>query len=311
LPQLRARLVVVLSMPRAPKKPSVSKPASANRPRRSASPVVAKPTPVAPSPTKKAKRSVSPAKPKAKTKHTTKGKDKAKTKAKGTGKHGKLGADGKRRKTHPTYWKMIQRALLALGDGNAGSSVQAIRKWIDARYPVEHGTRHLRVALKKAVEEELLVKIRSSFRLAAKARKHLGLGPRYHRAKKAAATENAAPAAAAASGRSKSSTSAAAAAAAAAPSLSRGRSRAKPAGKSSTGFKWQYKNNAGSWSDYDREASSQIEEAFVLYMQNPRMNDVRAIKSGEWMYQVDFVNNKQTNIQHEHHRVRDIRRVEA
>lgn len=52
-----------------------------------------------------------------------------------------------------------------------------------------------------------------------------------------------------------------------------------------------------------------MEEVYQSYLKNRGNTDVRAVKSGEWEYLVDFVAMKQTNIQHENHTIRDIRRV--
>jgi len=73
------------------------------------------------------------------------------------------------------------------------------------------------------------------------------------------------------------------------------------------GTHWQYYDNG--WKNYEREAAKVVEEAYQEYVKDPGQFDVRAIKSGHWMYQVDFANMKQTNIQHEAHTVRNIRRV--
>jgi len=72
-------------------------------------------------------------------------------------------------------------------------------------------------------------------------------------------------------------------------------------------FQWQYSERG--WKDYDIDASDLVEAAYQGYLSNPGMCDVRAVKSGQWQYQVDFVNMKQTNIQHEGHTTRNIRRV--
>jgi len=37
--------------------------------------------------------------------------------------------------------------------------------------------------------------------------------------------------------------------------------------------------------------------------------DVRAVHSGKWNYQVDFINNTQTNIDHTSHTQRNIKRI--
>ena len=77
-----------------------------------------------------------------------------------------------------------------------------------------------------------------------------------------------------------------------------------------TGFKWQYKNNWGGFSDYDSNASDAVEFAYKDWQKNPHI-DVRSVKSGDWAYMVDFNQMKQQNIQHPAHTQRDIRRVKA
>jgi len=70
---------------------------------------------------------------------------------------------------------------------------------------------------------------------------------------------------------------------------------------------WQYYDKK--WCNYDHAASDVVEEVYLKYLANRGGGDVRAIKSGQWEYLVDFMAMKQTNIQHENHTVRDIRRV--
>ncbi|PRP82131.1 hypothetical protein PROFUN_10339 [Planoprotostelium fungivorum] len=70
---------------------------------------------------------------------------------------------------------------------------------------------------------------------------------------------------------------------------------------------WQYEHNG--WKNYDVKASDTVEEIYLDYLQNRRGTDVRAVKSGQWEYMVDFLALKQTNIQHEAHTIRSIRRV--
>jgi len=57
------------------------------------------------------------------------------------------------------------------------------------------------------------------------------------------------------------------------------------------------------------EASETVEEVYQGYLANRGNSDVRAVKSGQWEYMVDFMALKQTNIQHENHTIRNIRRV--
>jgi len=71
--------------------------------------------------------------------------------------------------------------------------------------------------------------------------------------------------------------------------------------------KWQYFDNG--WKNYSKEADRTVEECYQEYLKTPGSYDVRSVRSGQWLYQVDFINMKQTNIQHEAHTVRDIRRI--
>ncbi len=52
-----------------------------------------------------------------------------------------------------------------------------------------------------------------------------------------------------------------------------------------------------------------MEDVYLKYKANRGGGDVRAVKSGQWEYLVDFMGMKQTNIQHENHTQRDIRRI--
>ena len=45
------------------------------------------------------------------------------------------------------------------------------------------------------------------------------------------------------------------------------------------------------------------------YLANRGDTDVRAVKSGEFEYMVDFMAMKQTNLVHPNHTIRDIRRI--
>jgi len=72
---------------------------------------------------------------------------------------------------------------------------------------------------------------------------------------------------------------------------------------------WQYQDSATQWKNYDEKASDTVEEVYLNYLSNRGDTDVRAVKSGQWEYMVDFMALKQTNIQHENHTVRNIRRL--
>lgn len=82
---------------------------------------------------------------------------------------------------------------------------------------------------------------------------------------------------------------------------------------------WQYNdpNNVNAqvksedgWYDYDYAASDIVEDEWQRYIVNRGMNDVRAVKSGNWEYMVDFGGWKQTNILHQDHRSRSVRRLD-
>lgn len=73
---------------------------------------------------------------------------------------------------------------------------------------------------------------------------------------------------------------------------------------------WQYEENS-EWKNYATKASDTVEEVYKDYLANRGDTDVRAVKSGQWEYMVDFMAMKQTNIQHDNHTVRNIRRVKV
>jgi histone H2A len=78
--------------------------------------------------------------------------------------------------------------------------------------------------------------------------------------------------------------------------------------KGTVSHKWQFKNDYGTWSDYAADASREVERAYAAWVVNPHI-DVRSVMSGSWNYMVDFNLMQQQNIQHQNHRVREIRRV--
>jgi len=71
-------------------------------------------------------------------------------------------------------------------------------------------------------------------------------------------------------------------------------------------YVWQYYDSG--WKNYLPDASDTVEEVYQNYKSNRGDTDVRAVKSGQWEYMVDFMAMKQTNIQHENHTIRNIRR---
>jgi len=82
--------------------------------------------------------------------------------------------------------------------------------------------------------------------------------------------------------------------------------RGKAKKKESEQFIWQYQH--GGWHDYDEEANKMVEAIYQAWKNDPGV-DIRTVKSGHWNYMIDFNLMKQTNIEHESHTERTIRRV--
>jgi len=71
---------------------------------------------------------------------------------------------------------------------------------------------------------------------------------------------------------------------------------------------WQFYDNG--FHNYDIDASNTVEGVYQEYLKSPFTCDVRAVKSGQWQYEIDFRVMTQTNIQHESHTQRRIRRIQ-
>lgn len=82
----------------------------------------------------------------------------------------------------------------------------------------------------------------------------------------------------------------------------------KLAEKGVTTHKWQYLADNGKFLDYSPGASVEVEKAFATWQVNPHV-DVRAVKSGQWEYMVDFNLMQQQNIKHDAHKIRKVQRV--
>lgn len=218
-----------------------------------------------------------------------------------------------KRKTKPSYMVMIAKALVALNESEKKlyHSRYKIAKIIKAIYPVPDSfRRYLRLNLKEGVIKSYFLQRRDSFRLGrlgkmglippVKPKKKRAL-PRPMASFKATSTLSAPSEAEARRlarrARRQHGTSSASSASAIIPS------------STSAKYKWQYQENSSTFGDYDPKASALVERAYCEYMAAPSNWDVRSVESGEWCYQVDFPNMIQTNIQHENHRVRRIRRV--
>jgi len=211
------------------------------------------------------------------------------------------------KKTRPNYQTLAKRAIVALSEGRSGVSTTEIRKWIEARYPVpDNATKQIRLALLAGVRAAQFVRVSgASFRLSAKALKKPA---RKTRKPKIASvtTKNI-------KGKKAPANKVQGAAARPAPLARHPSVDLAPKGVHRTKFtqpyKWQFRENNGVFMDYDYVASDIVEQCYQEYLKNPNMMDVRAVHSGHWNYQVDFINLKQTNVTHPAHTVRDIRRV--
>jgi len=242
------------------------------------------------------------------------------------------------RKTKPTYFVMIKRAIDHLNQHH-GSSLFAIYKYLEDNYPVsESFRRFVGAALRKGVADGYLSRNRMSYKLTAKGRaaigksngskmkkkKKLSKKPKHTASKRSTSpskkkatkkseskkkTKTAASKKSASKGKEKGKEKAPKAARATPKTRETSSSSAtkkviSPAGHK---FRWQYQD--GTWKDYEINGSDLVETAYQGYIKNPGMCDVRSVKSGQWQYQVDFLNLKQTNIQHESHTTRAIRRL--
>jgi hypothetical protein len=258
------------------------------------------------------------------------------------------------KKSHPTYERMIMRAVRTLNKGEA-TSVIAITNYIFSNYPVPEDKfkRYIKVGLSKGLKNKNLVKVRGSYRLSAKARdirkkkksaakEEDAEKPKRERSaspKKKAPKAKESPKKKEDAGKRKKKTDEKEKPkrarkskeesnennnnkkAAPAPKKKREakkgaaaeeEEKAAPAAKvkgSKFDHFWQFKQDNGVWGNYDVNGSDTIEDVYQKYLANRGDNDVRAVKSGQWEYQVDFMAMKQTNIQHPNHTVRDIRRV--
>jgi len=253
----------------------------------------------------------------------------------------KKAAGERKKKSHPPYKRMIFRAIKDL-DEKGGSSPYAIAKYIKAKYSVpETYKRYLKHALRRELENKNLIKFKASYKLSAKfmkrgerkkrkksksraksaeakspekkekkARKEKKSPEKKKRAKKAEdKKERKSPEkkkeSSAKEGKAEEAVKSA--------KKARGGSAAMPAKVKAVGSKydhvWQYEDNGGVWKNYEIAASDTCEEVYQGYLANKGDTDVRAVKSGEWEYQVDFMAMKQTNIQHPNHKVRSLRRL--
>jgi len=240
---------------------------------------------------------------------------------------------------------MVIEAIKAIGKRN-GSSSRAIATYIKNNYPVSSHrvgsfNFYVRDALGKAVDDGLLSVNKLTYKLVASAPKDK---KKKSTTKKSTSTKKSTATTSSTSTKRKRSSSPASTTTTAAPKKKRSSStessttkrkssttttpkrsapkitftfdsttseKAAPSPVTKpTGLKgdhvWQYFD--GHWKNYDTVAANVVEDVYQKYLANRGDTDVRAVKSGSWEYQVDFMAMKQTNIQHENHTVRNIRR---
>lgn len=70
---------------------------------------------------------------------------------------------------------------------------------------------------------------------------------------------------------------------------------------------WQYQKN-NEWINFEIYASDLIEKYYLEYLSDENNNSVTT-KNGNWCYWIDFIAMKRTNIDHEKHSTRCVRRV--
>lgn len=221
--------------------------------------------------------------------------------------------------TRPSYKKLLIKALAELnkkGLPTHATSIPAIVKWIENNYRVKNAKiagQFVRREAKKAVERNEIRQVRQSFVLKAVAKKKGAekyKAPRKAReiSKKRSLKKRVQESPESSPSSDKTDTPAKQKRARDSSTTASTTPKTAPAGVTFDHF-WQYQHNG--WKNYDGKASDVVEEVYQSYLVNRGGTDVRAVKSGEWEYLVDFQQMKQTNIQHAAHTVRDIRRVAA
>jgi len=94
------------------------------------------------------------------------------------------------------------------------------------------------------------------------------------------------------------------------PKASTASSASTPSSGSTGTLVWAWQYYDSGFHNYDSAASDVVEGVYQEYLTSPYTCDVRAVKSGQWQYEIDFRLMTQRNIQHENHTTRRIRRVQ-
>lgn len=72
---------------------------------------------------------------------------------------------------------------------------------------------------------------------------------------------------------------------------------------------WQYETKNQGWQPFDAQAVTPIEAEYQKFLADPHNYDVREVRSGRFRYFINFAAMRQTNIDHDDHRERAVRRV--
>lgn len=241
-----------------------------------------------------------------------------------------------------SYKTMVKKAILD-DQSRKGTSLAAIANYIQANYEVkENFRRYLRLSLARQVEAGLLEK-KSPARYALttkakttpkKKKKTTKAKPEKKEGKTGRTsstptkgTPKKAPTKKTATRASKASSKGVAKEGA--PKKTRGATKVKAtptkstrgkassargAGSSETSdsgkliWVWQYYDNG--FFNYDPAACDVVEGVYQEYLTSPFTCDVRAVKSGQWEYEIDFRVMTQRNIKHASHTTRKIRRYQ-
>eukprot|EP01127_Copromyxa_protea_P014720 TRINITY_DN414_c0_g1_i1.p1 TRINITY_DN414_c0_g1~~TRINITY_DN414_c0_g1_i1.p1 ORF type:complete len:337 (-),score=98.68 TRINITY_DN414_c0_g1_i1:44-1054(-) len=257
-------------------------------------------------------------------------------------------ATGKKLKAAPTYQVMIQKAITE-NPSRKGTSTSAIAKYITANYEVKDNYRqYLRSSLARQVAAGVLVKrstvryslVKKPAKKATKKTKTDGKKttkkttkksdteekkttkkkstkktdteekktPRKtskktdsEKTKKASTRGKSAP-------KEKATTKRAVAKAPKKGRASNGEAETTKGTSETLVWVWQYFDNG--FRNYDPAASDLVEGVYQEYLTSPYTCDVRAVKSGQWEYEIDFRIMTQRNVRHAAHTTRKIRRFQ-
>jgi hypothetical protein len=241
------------------------------------------------------------------------------------------------KKSAPTYLRMVTVAISNLDEPH-GSSVPAIVKFIQGKYPQKCNRGQIWMAVKRGEKEKRFTRYKLRFRLTQKnkepkspKKKKTTPKPKTPKSPKNTTKEKTpkespkkkttskktpkqtkekptAPPpvpAPAKKGRKRSEASTEQPATTKkAATTKRSKKSTEPSGEPKG--TWQYQDKG--WKNYADPASNVVEKAYQEWQKDP-YTDIRSVKSGQWAYQVDFNRMKQINIEHENHTERDIRRI--